>query len=58
MDVDVWDEDGRPLRGEKGELVCRTAFPSCPVGFWNFATVITTLRWRNWLSRTGGSAAR
>ena len=35
MDVDVWDDAGHPLRGEKGELVCKTAFPSCPVGFWN-----------------------
>jgi acetoacetyl-CoA synthetase len=35
MDVDVFDEQGRPLRGEKGELVCKSAFPSMPVGFWN-----------------------
>ncbi len=33
--VDVWDEDGRPVRGEKGELVCTKAFPSMPVMFWN-----------------------
>ena len=25
----------RPLVGEKGELVCTSAFPSMPVGFWN-----------------------
>jgi acetoacetyl-CoA synthetase len=35
MAVDVWDEDGRPLRGGKGELVCTRAFPSMPIGFWN-----------------------
>jgi acetoacetyl-CoA synthetase len=35
MAVDVWDEQGRPLRGGKGELVCTRPFPSCPVGFWN-----------------------
>jgi acetoacetyl-CoA synthetase len=35
MRVDVFDEDGRPLRGEKGELVCTQPFPSMPVGFWN-----------------------
>ena len=35
MDVDVFDGDGRPIDGEKGELVCRNAFPSMPVGFWN-----------------------
>jgi len=33
--VDVWDEDGTPLARGKGELVCRKAFPSMPIGFWN-----------------------
>ncbi|TPK57953.1 acetoacetate--CoA ligase [Mesorhizobium sp. B2-4-19] len=33
--VDVWDDDGRPIRQEKGELVCTKAFPSMPIGFWN-----------------------
>ncbi|MEO5321838.1 acetoacetate--CoA ligase [Mesorhizobium sp. CC13] len=37
MAVDVWDDAGRPVRGEKGELVCTRAFPSMPVGFWNDA---------------------
>jgi acetoacetyl-CoA synthetase len=35
--VDVWDEDGRSLSSGKGELVCRLAFPSMPIGFWNDA---------------------
>ncbi len=35
MQVDVYDENGRSLRGEKGELVCTAPFPSMPVGFWN-----------------------
>lgn len=35
MAVEVFDEGGRPLRGEKGELVCTRPFPSMPVGFWN-----------------------
>lgn len=35
MKVEVFDERGRPLEGEKGELVCTRAFPSMPVGFWN-----------------------
>ena len=35
MDVRVYDEDGRELLGEKGELVCVNPFPSMPVGFWN-----------------------
>jgi acetoacetyl-CoA synthetase len=33
--VDVFDEAGRSVRGEKGELVCTKPFPSMPVMFWN-----------------------
>jgi acetoacetyl-CoA synthetase len=35
MRVEVFDDDGKPLIGEKGELVCTAPFPSMPVGFWN-----------------------
>jgi acetoacetyl-CoA synthetase len=35
MAVEVFDENGRSLAGEKGELVCTRPFPSMPVGFWN-----------------------
>jgi acetoacetyl-CoA synthetase len=35
MAVAVFDEDGRPLRGAPGELVCTKPFPSMPVAFWN-----------------------
>ena len=35
MQVEVFDDDGHPIRGEKGELVCSAPFPSMPVGFWN-----------------------
>ncbi len=35
MAVDVFDDDGRPVRGEKGELVCTAPFPSMPVRFWD-----------------------
>ena len=35
MAVAVWDDGGRPVRGEKGELVCTAPFPCMPVGFWN-----------------------
>jgi acetoacetyl-CoA synthetase len=35
MKVEVWSEEGKPLRGEKGELVCTLPFPSMPVAFWN-----------------------
>jgi acetoacetyl-CoA synthetase len=35
MRVDVFDDEGRPVRGQKGELVCTAPFPSMPLGFWN-----------------------
>ena len=35
MDVQVYDDDGKPIRGEKGELVCCKPFPNMPVMFWN-----------------------
>ncbi len=37
MKVEVFDEQGRPVRGEKGELVCTRPFPVMPVSFWNDA---------------------
>jgi acetoacetyl-CoA synthetase len=33
--VEVFDEEGRSVVGQKGELVCTRPFPSLPVGFWN-----------------------
>ncbi len=35
MAVEVFDEIGKPVTGEKGELVCTRPFPSMPIGFWN-----------------------
>lgn len=35
MDVHFVDAAGTSLIEEKGELVCRSSFPSMPVGFWN-----------------------
>ncbi len=35
MAVDAWDDEGQPIRGEKGELVCTKPFPSMPIGFWH-----------------------
>jgi acetoacetyl-CoA synthetase len=37
MAVDVFDETGKPVREQKGELVCTRPFPSMPTGFWNDA---------------------
>jgi acetoacetyl-CoA synthetase len=33
--VEVFDDQGRPVTGEKGELVCTRPFPAMPIGFWN-----------------------
>lgn len=35
MAVEVWNDQGQPVSGEKGELVCARPFPSMPLGFWN-----------------------
>ncbi|MGE5638507.1 MAG: acetoacetate--CoA ligase [Clostridia bacterium] len=32
--VDVFDDHGQPVVGQKGELVCTRPFPSMPLGFW------------------------
>jgi len=34
MDVDIFDDKGRPLKNSKGELVCKNAFPTIPLKFW------------------------
>jgi len=34
MAVEVFDDEGKPVRGRKGELVCTKPFPSMPLGFW------------------------
>jgi acetoacetyl-CoA synthetase len=35
--LDAWDESGKPVRGEVGELVITKPMPSMPVSFWNDA---------------------
>lgn len=35
MAVEVFGDDGTPVRGAPGELVCTRPFPSMPVAFWN-----------------------
>ena len=35
MAVEIWNEAGQSVIGEKGELVCTQPFPCCPIGFWN-----------------------
>ena len=35
MAMEFRNEDGEPVIGEKGEMVCAQPFPSAPIGFWN-----------------------
>ena len=35
MNVDVFNEKGESLKNKKGELVCKSSFPSMPLKFWN-----------------------
>jgi acetoacetyl-CoA synthetase len=35
LDVDIFNENGKPLKNKKGELVCKNPFPSMPLKFWN-----------------------
>ena len=37
MAVEIFDEQGTALVGQRGELVCRKPFPSMPLKFWNDA---------------------
>ncbi len=38
MDVQVFNDQGKPVVGEKGELVCAKPAPSMPISFWNDAS--------------------
>ncbi|WP_281797015.1 acetoacetate--CoA ligase [Desulforhabdus amnigena] len=35
MKVQAFNDEGKPVMGEKGELVCTAAAPSMPISFWN-----------------------
>ena len=35
LDVDVFNENGKSIQNIKGELVCKSPFPSMPLKFWN-----------------------
>ncbi len=35
MAVEIWNDDGKPVVQQKGELVCTKPFPSMPIFFWN-----------------------
>jgi acetyl-CoA synthetase len=46
MAMDVVDSEGRPMRGEVGELVCRRPFPGMTRGFWRDPERYLDTYWR------------
>jgi acetyl-CoA synthetase len=46
QDMDVFDEEGRPVRGEVGELVCKRAWPGMTRGLWNDPERYLETYWR------------
>jgi acetyl-CoA synthetase len=46
QDLDVFDEQGRPLRGEVGELVCKRAWPGMTRGIWGDPERYLETYWR------------
>ncbi len=45
-DVDVFDADGRPVRGEVGELVCKRPWPGMTRGIWGDPERYLETYWR------------
>ena len=45
-DVDVFDDDGRPVRGEVGELVCKRPWPGMTRGIWGDPERYLDTYWR------------
>jgi acetyl-CoA synthetase len=48
MDVDVYDEQARPVRGEVGELVLRRPWPGMTRGFWRDPGRYLETYWSRW----------
>jgi acetyl-CoA synthetase len=48
MAVDVYDSEGKPVRGEVGELVCTKPWPGQTRGFWNNPQRYIDTYWSRW----------
>jgi acetyl-CoA synthetase len=48
MAVDVFDDDGRPVRGEVGELVCTKPWPGMTRGLWKAPERYLETYWDRW----------
>lgn len=48
MDIDVFDEDGKPIVGKIGHLICRKPAPSMTRGFWKDPERYIETYWSKW----------
>jgi acetyl-CoA synthetase len=48
MAMDVFGQDGKPLRGEVGELVCTKPWPAMTRGFWRNKERFLETYWSRW----------
>ncbi len=48
MDVEVFDERGKPVRNETGELVCRNPWPGMTRGLWKDPERFIETYWSRW----------
>jgi acetyl-CoA synthetase len=48
QDVDVFDANGQPVRGEVGELVCKRPWPGMTRGVWGDPERYLDTYWRRW----------
>ena len=48
MDIDVFDDDGKPIRGKMGHLVAKKPAPSMTRGFWNEPERYIETYWSRW----------
>jgi acetyl-CoA synthetase len=48
MDVDVWDEKGRPVREAVGELVCKKPWPGMTRSIWKDPQRFLDAYWNRW----------
>ncbi len=48
MDVDVFDENAKPIRNKVGELVCKKPWPSMTRGIWHNSERYIDTYWSRW----------
>ena len=48
MDIDVFDDNGKPIRGQMGHLVAKKPAPSMTRGFWNEPNRYIETYWSKW----------